>query len=123
MPPKPEATSRLAARWMLAAPGRTLEAAAELHEITPQAVSRAASHLTGRARMGRPPSANPRRHTISTGLGNLRASDAEVRAWRRAARRLPLATWLRDLAREAGITRADQHLRRLARVAAGMPEE
>lgn len=72
-------------------------------------------------RAGRPRSADARTHDVGAGRFRLRASSAELAAYQRGAGDRPLGTWLAEIAGGRRIKTA--RLRRLARAAAGMPEE
>lgn len=119
--PRPESPSRRAARWLAADPRRTMAQAVERFAVTRQAVYQAKARLESPGKIGRPKSDAPRGHWIATDHGNLRVSAVELRAFRRAANRArqPLAAWLRGVAGEVEASAA----RKLARKAAGLPEE
>lgn len=122
-----ETPSYRAARYA-AERGITLADAGRKHGVSRQAVSLAWARLFPGAppapSRGRPRSADPRVHWITAGPNYLRASSSELDAFLVAAQLAGVPTvgaWLVAIAGGRRIKTA--RLRRLARAAAGMPEE
>lgn len=124
----PAIAPSMAAAHYVAEHGCSFARAAKRHGVTKQAVADAfrRAYSVGPRKVGRPPSGRPlRTHSISTDRVNLRASDVELAAYRRAAGDRPLAEWLREVCGPPPRWRRihTPEMRRLARAAAGLPEE